>query len=101
MSQPNNPMVYRIPHRINEETVFLIVFTKTEIMPSLVALAVGMLMGKAMYFLLGGIIYTHLMRKLGKRLRPGDIRHWLWRKGLFPFGESSGFPDPMNREFYR
>ncbi len=101
MSQPNNPMVYRIPHRINEELVMMIIFTKTEILPSVIGFGVGMVTGHTVWFLIGGILYTYGMRQLGKRMRPGEMRHWLWRRSLFPFGQSKSLPDPMAREYYR
>lgn len=87
----------RIPRRIDEPPHFLL-WSSDELAPMLVGLTLGTFVGRAMTFLLIGMLLTNLYRRFRESHPDGYLLHMIYWAGFLPT-KASSFKNPFIRSY--
>lgn len=88
----------KIPRRVDEPP-HLLLWSADELLPMLIGLVVGVVIGKAFVCTVIGLIVTNIYRKFRDNHPDGYLMHLLYWVGL-PITTSKLFKNPFIRRFF-
>lgn len=97
----SNPNRYRAKRHINDPLLILFVFTKEQVIPLFLAVAIGMIIKKTFILIVFASIYIYITQKLKSRFPKSYLRHKAWSKGLIITNPSKSIVDPIQKTYFR
>lgn len=88
----------KLPRRVDEPP-HLLLWSADEIVPMILGLTIGMMIGQALMLFLAGLLITNLYRRFRDNHPDGYLLHMLYRWGV-PVTRASSFKNPFIRKYF-
>jgi conjugal transfer pilus assembly protein TraL len=88
----------KLPRRV-DEPLHLLLWSADEIVPMLLGLTIGIMIGQALICFLAGLLVTNLYRRFRDNHPDGYLLHMIYGWGV-PITRASSFKNPFIRKYF-